>query len=173
MILKSLYGKFEVKTPPLHVFEKHLTQLPIWVDKGRVCVALQQFFRGSKLTTSPWICFWLVLCLVTSVSFRVTLFFSIYPLIYSQLTCAWLRPHCTVWLNFFVFSLSCSVRSCWPFAGVWSWQTMAMNDEWRLEVCLVPTECIIQQYRQQFLDLRSEHMLPLLYHISGGSAHSR
>lgn len=41
-------------------------------------------------------------------------------------------------------SLSLSVRSSWPFAGVWSWQTMPMNDEWWLEVCLVPTECIIQ-----------------------------
>lgn len=54
--------------------------------------------------------------------------------------------------NFFVLSLSLSpslppslsVRSSWPFAGVWSWQTMPMNDEWWLEVCLVPTECIIQ-----------------------------
>lgn len=41
--------------------------------------------------------------------------------------------------------------------------TMSVNDEWRLEVCLVPTECIMQRGS-------TEHTPHLLCHVTGRSA---
>lgn len=159
MVPLSISEPSVVQTQLLLLFEKltlerrlHFSQLPTCADNRYVSMALQLFFRGSK-HTAPIEEVILLGFTVYSVSLvpwhmSVSSFFSF--LIYSSdLLMVELRMSqalCYVSLRFFPPSLSpsLSVRSSWPFAAVWSWQTMPMNDEWWLEVCLVPTECIIQ-----------------------------
>lgn len=59
--------------------------------------------------------------------------------------CVWIRPSGAFSYIFLLFSLA----HCHSLSGplghrLKCWQTMPMNDEWWLEVCLVPAECIIQ-----------------------------
>lgn len=77
----------------------------------------------------------------------------------------------TVWrpgflFSFWVWNNSSLVRTfayVLPLCLSNSSHTMAMNDEWRLEVCLLPTECIMQRGS-------TKHMLYLLCHLRGWSA---
>lgn len=113
-------------------------------------MALQLFFRGSKHTAplEEVILLGFIFCFLGAMA-RVNLQLFLFLVYSSDLLMVELRMSqalCYVLLRFFPphLSPSLSVRSSWPFAGVWSWQTMPMNDEWWLEVCLVPTECVIQ-----------------------------
>lgn len=66
----------------------------------------------------------------------------------------------------FSLSLSLSVRSSRPFSGLWSSQTMPMNDEWWLEVCLVPTGCIMEHtYSKSCPPHQTHATVPVSYRL--------